>query len=162
MTAPAPSTRVTPNGRRLGDGYQTLVTLAADTAIDLWEKSVKPPGVQGEDALDTSNQHNVRWRTKSPRRLITLTDFTFTAFYDPGVYVSILDVINVRTTVTVLFPDGSTLAFYGFLKSFEPDNLEDGTQPTATVTIVPTNQDPTTCSEEGPVYTAGTGTSPSC
>ncbi len=162
MTAPSASARSTPSGRRLGDGYQTLVAFAADTNIEFWEKSVTPPGIDGGESIDTTTQHNTTWRTKSPSRLKTLTEFSMTAFYDPVVYTSIVALINVRTTVTVHFPDGSSLAFYGYLKSFQPDALEEGTMPTATVTVVPTNQDPTTCTEESPVYVAGTGTSPSC
>lgn len=66
--------------------------------------------------------------------------------------------VNVEQTITITFPDGSTLAFYGFMKSFEPDNLEEGTFPIATVAFVPTNADPTTGDEEAPVLTSVAGT----
>jgi hypothetical protein len=162
MAAPTPTVRVTPSGRKLGDGYKTLVTLAADTNIELWEKSVTPPGIEGDDPNDTTTMHNTTWRTKSPRTLATMTPMSLSCQYDPVAYSSVVALVNVVTTVTVHFPDGSTLAFYGFVKSFQPDALEEGKIPEAKVEIVPTNQDPVACTEESPVYTAGTGTSSSC
>lgn len=162
MTAPTPGTRLTPSGRQLGDGYQTLVALASDTNIQFWEQSVTPPGIEADEPNETTSMHNTAWRTFAPRTLSKLTDTTITANYDPSVYNAILAIINVVTTVTIHFPDGSTLAFYGFVRMFQPGELVEGTKPTATVTIVATNQDPVACTEEDPVYTAGSGTSPTC
>lgn len=158
MAAPSAATRLSPGGTKLGDGFRTLVTLSSDTNIELWEKSVTPPGIQGDDPTDTTTMQNTTWRTKSPRGLATLTDMTFTAQYDPVIYQSIIAILLDNITITIQFPDHSTLAFYGFVQSFIPGELVEGTPPEATITIVPTNQDPTTCDEEGPVYTAGAGT----
>ena len=162
MAAPTPATRQDPSGRMLGDGYRTLVSITSDRNIELWEVSVTPPSLEGDEPVDTSTMHNDRYRTKAPRGLVTLNDFTFTCNYDPVAYSSISAIINVATTITIYFPDGSSLCFYGFVRTFAPDSLEEGTVPTATVTIVPTNMDPTNCVEAAPVYTAGTGTSPTC
>jgi len=137
----------------LDDGYQTLITFAADADVDLWEKSVTPPGIEGGDAVETTTMHNEIYRTMNPRSLFTLTDMTTTCAWDPVFYTQALALINVKTTVTVTFPNGDTLAFFGFLKNFTPGELVEGTQPTATVTIVATNQDPTTGVEEAPVLT---------
>lgn len=158
MTAPSPTARQSPVGVMLADGFQSLVTCALDPNIDLWEKEVTPPGIEADEFNDVSTQQNVQWRTKGTRRLLTLTDMTFTAQYDPVVYNQIRSIAGRNTTWTVMFPDHSTLAFYGALKSFMPSGLSDGGIPEATVTITPTNLDPTTCDEEGPVYTAGGGT----
>ncbi len=162
MTAPTPAARATPSGRFLGDGYQTLVALTADTNIEFFEVTVTPPGIEMDDPNDTTTMHNVDWRTMSPRTLSKLTDTTITANYDPVVYNSILAIIGTVTVVTIHFPDGSSLCFYGFVKSFQPGELSEGNKPTCTVMIVATNQDPLTCAEAGPVYTAGTGTGQTC
>jgi len=158
MTAPTPTARVTPDGIKIDDGHSTLVTFAADTDISFWEKSVTPPGQDGGDENDTTTMHNVTYRTRSPRKLKTLTEMQMTAAYDAKVIDQITSLINVETTVTITYPNGDTLAFFGFLKSFEPDALEEGSQPEATVTVVPTNQDPATGAEESPVFTAASGT----
>jgi len=151
MAAPTPTARVDPTGIRLTDGYRTLVTLAADTNVRLWERSITPPGLEGGDPIDTTTMHNDRWRSMAPRALITMTEFQMECGYDPKAYDELLALLNVETTITVLFPDTSTLAFYGFMRNFQPGALEEGTFPTATVTIVPTNADPTTGAEEAPV-----------
>lgn len=155
---PTPTPRQDPTGIKLDDGYRSLVTLATDPNINFWEKSVTPPGYEGGDAIDTTTMHNDVYRTMSPRKLKTLTEFTLTAGYDPILFTEALDAINVETTITVTFPDGSTLAFFGFMKNFTPGELVEGTFPEVTVTIVPTNQNPTTGVEEAPVLTNVAGT----
>ena len=159
MTAPeAASSRPTPDGIPLGDGYSTKITIADDTDISFWEKAVTPPGLDGGDEIDLTTMHNTSYRTFGSRALATMTEMSCTALYDPDVYDEILAIINVETTITVFFPDGSTLAFYGFLKRFEPGELVEGTPPECTITIQPTNQDPTSRAEESAVMTEASGT----
>lgn len=160
MTAPSPTTRVTPAGRMLEDGYQSLITFAADPDVAFWEKTVQPPGVDGGEKIDVTTMHNVNLRTYAPRNLAEMTDSQFTAAYDPRVLPQILALRNVPTTITIQFPNGDSWAYYGFLQKFEPGELTEGEQPEATVTISPTNRDPLTGEEEDPVLTElyGTGT----
>lgn len=158
MAAPTPTARGTPNGRRIDDGFRTLVTFARAPNIALWEKTVTPPGFDGGEKVETTTMHNVRYRTSAPRYLITLTDSEFTAAYDPKVYNDILAIVNQKDTITHRFPDGSTLAYFGFLQTFEPQECEEGTQPEATCMICPTNVDPATGDEASPVLTEVTGT----
>lgn len=158
MAAPVPAARVDPAGIKLKDGYSALVTFATDTNIELWEKTVTPPGMDGGDAIEQTTMHNDQWRTYAPRGLITLTEFVFTAAYDPEVYNSLLALINRETTVTVRFSDGSTLAFYGFLQKVEMKEMTEGEQPELTATVRPTNFDPTNKVEAGPTLTSVAGT----
>lgn len=152
MPPPVPGTRQAPTGTRMDEGHQTLVSFAADPDASYWEKTVTPPGVDGGDPVDTTTMHNVDWRTKNPRVLAEMTEFSFTAAYDPAFILTILAILNVKTTVTVHYPNGGRLAFFGFLRGFEADSIEEGAQPEATATVVPTNQDPTTGAEQAPVY----------
>ncbi len=156
--APPTTARQTPSGIKMDDGFSTKIAFAADPDISFWEKTVQPPGIDGGDAVETSTMHNEEWRTMSPRQLKTLTDSSVTAAYDPNLYNSILNLINVETAVTVHFPDGSTLDFYGYLQKFEPSDNSEGEQPEATITIVPTNQVPSTGAEASPVLTSVAGT----
>jgi hypothetical protein len=157
MAAPTPTARQDPAGIRLEDGYRTLVTFASIPTASLWEISITPPGMDGGDPVDTTTMHNDDYRTMAPRALITLTEFTFTAAYDPNFYNQLLTIVNVETTVTVTFPDGSTLAFFGFLQKIEPEELVEGTMPTVSVTVCPTNTD-STGAEQPPVLTSVAGT----
>jgi len=158
MANPSPTARQTPGGLFLKNGYQSLITFSADPDISLWEKSVTPPGCDGGDAIDTTTMHNVNYRVFAPRTLITMTESSFTAAYDPAVLTQIFSQLNREQTITVRFADGSTWAFYGFLRVFQPNELTEGEQPTAQVTIQPTNFDPTNRVEAGPALASVSGT----
>lgn len=158
MAAPTPMARGVPAGKFLENGFSSLITIASSPTISFWEKTVQPPGWDGGDAIETTTMHNVVVRTMAPRTLKTLTPVTSKVAYDPVVNNDLKNHINRRTTITIEYSDGSTLAFHGFLQKFDPDELSEGEQPTGTVTIVPTNQDPTTGEETLPVLTNVTGT----
>ncbi len=152
MAAPTYTARVEPSGSRLDDGYRTLVTFAADPDVKLWEKGVTPPGIDGGELINTTTMWNDTLRTMSPASLRTMTDGQMRCAYDPAVYPQIIALVNVKTTVSILFPNGSKLSFFGVLRTFIPDELVEGTQPEATCEISPTNTDPSTGSEQDPVY----------
>ena len=161
MAAPthtARSSRV-PSGIKMDDGYQTLIAFNRAPTIGFWEKTVKPPGLDGGDKIDTTTMHNADWRTFAPRALVTMTDMQTTVAYDPVIYDTVVQVLlNAEGSITVHFPDGSYVSFFGFLKSFEVNDHVEGQQPEATVMITPTNQDPTTGTEQGPVLVSVGGT----
>jgi hypothetical protein len=158
MGAPTVTARVDPPGIKLDDGHSTTFAFSADANVNLWEKTVTPPGIDGGDEIDTTTMHNNTWRTRAPRQLKTLTEMSCTCAYDPVVYTELLALINVRQSITVHMPDGSTVAFFGFLKNFEPGENSEGEQPTADVTIVPTNVDPDDGTEAAPVVASVAGT----
>lgn len=158
MAAPTATARQNPAGIPLRDGHPTFITFASDPNVELWEKTVTPPGLDGGDAIDTTTMHNDVWRTMASRSLKTMTEASFTAAYDPTIYTSVLALINVETSVTVTFSDGSTIAFWGYLKGFELNEISEGEQPTGTATIVATNTDPSDGSEASPVVASVTGT----
>ncbi len=156
--APTPTARVTPTGRLLENGHRSLITSARDTNVNLWEKDVGQPGDDGGEPVDTTTQHNSTFRTKSPRTLRDLTPFTVTFSYDPIIRDEISNLINVRDTITIRYPDGSTMCFFGYLKGVEFDPLSEGEFPSGTATYVPTCYDPTNDVEAGPVMTLVSGT----
>lgn len=158
MGAPTPAARQTPSGTKMPNGYQTEVAFSAAPAVALWERDITPPSLEGGDPIDTSTQFNTTYLTKYPGSLVDMGMFSMVCGYDPVAYSTLLSLINVNTTVTVHFPNGDSLAFYGYLKSFKPGPLSRGKMPEATVEVVPTNSDPSDCTEQPPTYTAGSGT----
>lgn len=150
--------RTTPSGIKMDDGHSTKIAFERDPDVSFWEKTVTPPGLDGGDAIDTTTMHNVTWRTMSPRKLRTMTEVKVEAQYDPAVYNQIGELINAEGSITVHFPDGSKLDFFGYLRTFEPGDNAEGECPMATITIQPTNQDPVTGAETAPILTSVSGT----
>jgi hypothetical protein len=154
MGTPATTARVTPPIAGFKDGFSTKIAFAADSNVTLWEKTVKPPGVDGGDPIETTTMFNATYRTMAARSLKTLTNGTTTCAYHSSVLPQIVALINVEGAITIHFPDGSTWDFFGYLKSFEPQEHVEGEQPTANCEFVCTNVDPSDDSESAPVYTA--------
>jgi len=137
---------------RLDDGYQTLVSFASDPTVLFYEKTVTPPGVDGGGETDTTTMLNTVWRTRNPKALITLSNGSMVVAYDPACFPEIIALVNVNNLITITFPDGDTLAFWGWLDSFTPGEHTEGEQPTAEITIVPSNQNASGV-ETAPVHT---------
>jgi hypothetical protein len=138
---------------RIDDGYQTLISFekGASGGVKFYEKDVTPPGLDAGGANDTTTMRNTLWRTKASKKLITMTDMTLTVSYDPAIYSDILTMIGDNQQITITFPDGATLVFWGWLDKFTPGQIAEGSQPTATITIIPSNQNDSG-TEEPPVY----------
>ena len=129
MTAPATDlsrTDPTSVGIALQDGFATQIAFAIDPDIEFWERSVTPPEYDGGDPIETATMFNSAFRTKAPRKLISVGDVSIVAVYDPVLYEQGKAIINVETTVNVIFPDGSVLGFFGYLRSFAPQGHEEG------------------------------------
>lgn len=159
MAAPSDTVRSAPTGRILEDGFSTKLAFARDPDVNLWEKTVTPPGVDGGDEIELTTMHNTVWRTFTPRNLKTLTEVSATCGYDPQVYSEIINnLVNQEGAITCHFPDGSKISFYGYLKMFEPSENQEGEMPEADVTIVATNYDSVNDVEASPVVTSVAGT----
>ena len=158
MTAPAATVRSVPTGIILPDGFKSLITLAINPAITFWEKSYTPAGMDGGDGIKQDTMFNTRWRMTLPRQLITLTEVVIKAAYDPIVKTDIQAAININTTITEKYFDGSTYAYYGYLKMVKFNELVEGQQPECEVTIMPTNIDPVSHAEAGPTLVSVAGT----
>ena len=153
-------TRVNPSSTytQLDDGHPTLLVLQLDPTIGFWEKTVKPPGMDGGDAIDTTTMHNDIWRTMVSRSLVTMTPCNLTAAYDPEMWCSVPALINAEGIVAVIFPNGDMLGFYGFLQSVEPQDISEGAQPEVNIVVGITNCGPTDRIEYAPVWVTSSGT----
>lgn len=125
---------------RLDDGFSTLILFDLDPNVSLWEKTVTPPGWDGGGEIDTTTMRNEFYRTRSPKSLVTLTNSTLVCAYDPIAYNEIFFMLNLNQIITMQFPDGQVLQFWGWLNLFQPNEHKEGEQPTAQVVIIPSNQ----------------------
>lgn len=140
---------------RLDDGHATLISFANFPTVKFWEKEVTPPSMMGGGANDTTTMRNVAVRTKKPKKLKTVGDMKFTAAYDPEVFDvdEVWAMLQDNQLITVVFPNGAEIAFWGWLDEFQPNSNKEGEQPTAACTIIASNLDDSD-NEVVPVYTA--------
>ena len=138
---------------RMDDGFATLITFALDTAVQFWEKEVTPPGIAGGGAIETTTMLNTTWRTMHPKSLQTLSEVSLVVAWDTALYEEIITMINSIQLITITFPDGSKIAFQGWIDEFTPNAQTEGEQPTANIVIQPSNQTAELV-ETAPVYTA--------
>jgi len=158
MTAPSAIVRGTPAGIQLEEGFSATLAMENLTTISFWEKTMGAPAIEGGDPIDQSTMHNTTWMTQLPPTLLKLESFTLTAAYDPNLISQAIAQKNVNQTLTVTWPDGSTLSFYGWLRKTEFADMSHGTLPEVTITLEASNIDPTTMTEEAPVYVDVAGT----
>jgi len=123
----------------LVDGYQTLIEFTENTAVKFIEKTVTPPGISAGGAIDTTNMANDKWRTKSPKSLLELLDSGVSVQWDPAVYAQIITMAGKNNLITITFPDATTFAFWGWLDTFDPGEMQEGEEPLADVTIIASN-----------------------
>jgi hypothetical protein len=158
MSAPSPTTRTTPTGYRMDEGFKAKLTFSLKPTLKIWEVEVGPPSVTGGPAIKTTTQHNVAWHTKAPQTLKEAGPVSVLATYDPDELPFIYSMVNVPQTITVLHPDSSTDAFFAYLKDAKPSKYKIGDLPTLDLEIEITNWDPVGKVEAGPVHTYSAGT----
>lgn len=144
----------------LNDGFPTRLTFSLASFVSFRAKTVKPPGLDAGGPVDTTTMDNTLYRTMQPKKLITLSPSTLNAAYDPEVYDSILTMLGKLQQITVHFPPtgtqtvGALYTFWGWIDKFEPADIPEGSQPVASVTIQPSNEN-TSGIETAPVLTPG-------
>lgn len=140
----------------LTDGYRTIITLANDPTIKLYEVEVTPPPISIGKSIDQTTMRNLKYRTQAPAVLIMLGEGKVQVAYDPIVQHDMESQLGVNQLITYQYPDGSTYAFYGWVDSFTQTALKEGTRPIADMVLAPSlrnNASPPV--ETPPVYVAG-------
>lgn len=158
MGAPTLVTRTLPVGFKMADGLKTTVALQNVPGLRVWELTVKPPAIDGGDPIDTTTMHNVAWRTKDAKHLKTLMPHTTKNMLDPDVISDLIAQVNINQSITVAFPDHTTLTYYGYMQKAEFSDFKEGERPEVDITWVPTNWDPVAFAEQGPVLAQAAGT----
>jgi hypothetical protein len=156
--APAHTTRQTMPGKYVKDGHNTRVAFALKANVNFEEVKLKPLGITTGEEINATGLLATFWRTKRPPDLKELTNIEGTCKYDPDVWTDILALAGIEGSITMWWPDNTSVDFYGFLKQFVPDENADKELPTAKFVIVPTNFDPVNAIEVGPVFNPAPGT----
>lgn len=128
------------NDTRLDDGFSTIITLANLPSVKLYEREVTPPGFKGGGPIETTTMRNTAWRTQAPKKLKTLDPVTSTVAFATEVIPQVQGQIGVNQLVQITFPDGSRIEFFGWVEEFTLSAFTEGEQPTATLSIQPSNR----------------------
>jgi hypothetical protein len=129
---------------RFDDGFSTLLTFSENEDIKIWEIEVTPPGFDGGGMIDTTTMRNTAKRTRRPKALTTMTNGGATVAYAGSALEAIQDMINVLQEITVTFPESAgTMTFWGWINNLIPGPNSEGNRPTATMEIIPSNEDDT-------------------
>lgn len=159
MAAPTVTTRGTPTGIKLKNGYPTKIAFALLPAFNMWEIAVTPLGYKGGDKIDTTTMLNTAVTTADTQDLLETTDPDGECMYDPIALDEVQNtLLNKNGAVTVHHPDGSKDSFYGALTEFLPTRNERGKRPTANFKVSSTNYDPVNHLEVKPIRTLVAGT----
>lgn len=129
------------NDKRLDDGFSTIITLENIPTVKLYEREVTPPGFSAGGPIETTTMRNTAWRTNAPKKLKTLAPVSATVAFATEAIPIVQGQIGVNQLVTLTFPDGSTIEFYGWLEEFTLGAFTEGEQPTATITVQPSLRD---------------------
>lgn len=164
MAAPSTTAIATPSGIPLHEGYRAIIVFARLPTASFWVRTVKPPGVTKGEPIDITTQHNVEHTTKAEAALKEWTNAQVVASFDPNLYNNIKNSLlgsrlaSANGSVTIHFPDGSTLDFFGWGNNFDFSAFERLNKPEVTFDVVVSNFDPANDVEAGPVLTSVSGT----
>jgi len=117
------------------DGKGTTMAWTTSSSFVVEKTRIKPPGSEVND-IDITHLGNTNVRTMTPSQLSTITAVTFDGHHDPALTVP----IGVNDTITVTFPDGSTLVFWGYLQNYEPGDIVEGAKMECSGTITISNR----------------------
>ncbi len=147
----------------LFDGFSTLLNItfqSSNVLLYLVEREVTPPSLE-VGSIDITTMRSGYLRHTAAKQLVTVGNLKVMAMYDPAVYGQLLTIVTdtygagrpppsrVRNTrlrmgqtglMQVLFPDASTLSFWGFIDKITPSTHKEGEFPSMELDIVPTNR----------------------
>lgn len=128
------------NELRLDDGFATFITFENLPTIKLFEKEINPPGISQNGPIDTTTMRNTEWRSMAPKALKSMPQINITVAYATEVYPLLWAQMGVNQPMIITMPDGSTIHFWGWIEEFTPGANVEGEQPTASITIQPSNR----------------------
>jgi len=125
------------------DGFPTTIVFDG-CSLTICVKTLTPPEMDSGGSIDINGMTPTtrKFRLRAPKRLISLNSMSLTAAYDPIIYDQGMIVARARVgaiqSFTVVFSNGDTLIFYGFVEKISFQEIKEGEQPMVNITITPT------------------------
>lgn len=121
----------------LEDGFSTIVSLEHQLDIELYGYDVTPPGITSGGPINTTTMRNTAWRTQVHKKLKSMTPMTMTMAVVTKSIPKVQNQIGVNQLITVAFPDGLKIAFYGWIDELTFGAFREGERALATLNIIP-------------------------
>lgn len=158
MAAPAVTSRTVPTGYKLPEGFKITIAYSLRPAVNIWETEGAPAG-QEAAAIDTTTQHNTKYKTKWISAILETSDVDGQAGYDPDSMDDLLFLCGAQAgSFTVHMPQGTKYAYWGGLRAVRFQPLKVGQFPMLNYVNTITNWDPVNKVEAGPSVTQSSGT----
>ena len=109
------------------------------------------PGVDGGEPIDVTTLCNTAWITKQAPKLKEVPNWTASLLYIASEYDNIIALINVNSVCVITVPTVATITFYGYIKSFIPQQTGKGAVASANAEFVVSCVKTTDSAETGPV-----------
>lgn len=103
--------------------------------ISVYEKNVTPGGVEGGDPIDITTNDNTSQRSFAPPRLTSPTPTNLEVTYDETDLAALEAAVDQSDTIRIEWPDDTTRAKVGWLRSVTPNQATEGEQPTAALVV---------------------------
>ncbi len=139
----------------LKNGFKTLVTFSQVLFPDFYgEVEVTPPGTSARGGIPQSTMRNILWTTQLPKGLKELQPLTMKVAYDTRLIPVLMTLVGVNQRVTIRWPDGATLSFWGWIDEATFDSMTEDNRPIYNLSVQTSNVN-AACVESGPVFVEG-------
>lgn len=135
----------------LQDGFTCDMTFD-EGALSVKGISGKGPSLKGPGPIDQTTMKNTAVTTALPGALISIGDMTQKVAYATEAHDQLMSQMLLNQEITWEWPDGSSHVIWGWIESFEVDEMVINGRPTATITVHASNLNATGV-ETAPVYT---------
>lgn len=108
-------------------------------SIPLCNVQLSSVGLDGGEPIDNTCLTNTLFVTKQPQALVEVPDIAFTCDYHPEDLALLKAEINKNQELQIVFYGLGTLTYWGYLRSFTPNQVGRGEAWRASGVIVVTN-----------------------
>ena len=116
------------------DGHGIRIVFV-NGGVTVYEKNVTPGGTEGGDPIDITTNDNTAQRSFAPRTLDAPTPINLEVTYNQTDKASLEALVNTSDTIRTEYPDNTTEATSGWIRSVLPNQATSGEQPTANIVI---------------------------
>lgn len=110
----------------LANVYEAIDATFAIGSYTFRNISLAAPSIEGGDEINTTTTGNSTHRTKQARTLMENGNFSCTAFFEATEWDTISALVNTNSVCVLTVPGAGTLTFWGFLKTYTPQESGDG------------------------------------